>query len=243
MSKKIRLLSLLMRSGEFRKSYDAEQAIKQGRVQVNGKPATNPQHSVKLNAILKVNGRELKAQPLTYIILNKTRGVVCQKSPKEKTVFDLINTIPGIEPKTRSSLFCVGRLDRDTEGLLVMTNDGQLEKTLTRDRIPKTYLLSTINPVSDKDITRLLEGVQIRDDDSRKAFQVKALSIKRLGPNKLEMAIDEGRKRQVKKMLLAVGNEVVSLKRVAIGKLRIESLDFKGKAYIIASKAELKLQA
>ena len=243
MSKKMRLLSLLMRSGGFRRSYDAEQAIRKGHVQVDGKVVSNPQHSVKIAAAVKINGRELKAQSLTYIILNKQAGMVCQKSAKEKTVYDIISSMPEIDQKTRSSLFCVGRLDKETEGLLVVTNDGQLEKLLTRkeNHILKTYLVETSNPLAENDLAALQKGVKIKDEDTGKVFPVRALSIKRLGQNRLEMGIDEGKKRQIKKMLQAMDNEVVSLKRVGIGSLRLEDLEFKGKRYLIIKKSELKL--
>ena len=149
--------------------------------------------------------------------------------------------MPEMDQKTRRSLFCVGRLDKETEGLLVVTNDGQLEKLLTRSHIVKTYLVGAKDPVTEKDLSTLLHGVKIRDDDTGKVFQVRALAIKKIAERTLEMGIDEGRKRQVKKMLQAVGNEVTSLKRVAIGNLRLENLDFKGKPYILVSKAGLKL--
>jgi len=238
MSKKMRLVSLLMRSGEFKRSYDAEQAILQGHVYVDGKVLTNPKHSVKMAAVVKINGRQLLAQPLAYIILNKQAGMVCQKSSKEKTVYDLIASIPEINQKTRSSLFCIGRLDKDTEGLLVVTNDGQLEKQLTRkeNHIIKTYLVETRNPVTDNDFAALRQGVKITDDDTGKVFFVKALAVRKLGQRRLEIGIDEGKKRQIKKMLQAVGNDVVSLKRVGIGNLRLEDLDFKGKSYLLINK-------
>jgi 16S rRNA pseudouridine516 synthase len=243
MSKKMRLISLLMRSGGFKRSFDAEQTIRRGHIEVDGKVLTNPKHSIKMSAVVKINGRQLLAQPLAYIILNKQAGMVCQKSSKEKTVFEVIASIPEIDRKTKGSLFCVGRLDRDTEGLLVVTNDGQLEKQLTRkeNHIIKTYLVGTKNPVTGNDISALQRGVEITDDDTGKVFPVKAIAIKKLGQNRLEISIDEGRKRQIKKMLQAVGNEVISLKRVAIGNLRLEDIDFKGKSYLIVSKADLKL--
>ncbi len=238
MSKKMRLISLLMRSGEFERSFDAEQAIRHGHVYVDGKVLTNPKHSVKMAAVVKIDGRQLLAQPLAYIILNKQAGMVCQKSSKEKTVYDLIASIPEISQKTRSSLFCIGRLDKDTEGLLVVTNDGQLEKQLTRkeNHIIKTYLVETRNPVTDNGFAALRQGVKITDDDTGKVFLVKALAVRKLGQRRLEIGIDEGKKRQIKKMLQAVGNDVVSLKRVGIGNLRLEDLDFKGKSYLLINK-------
>ncbi|MCX6818201.1 MAG: pseudouridine synthase [Candidatus Aenigmarchaeota archaeon] len=241
MSKKIRLLAKLMRSGEFSRSAEAEEAVRKGRVTVDGKPATNPQHSVKANATVSINDRPIEPVAFTYVILDKQKGMVCQKTDKERNVYEVISSIEEIDPKTRASLFCVGRLDRDTEGLLIITNDGQLEKLLTKGkRIIKIYAVVTDASVTDDDVAALLKGVQVTDDDTGKAFFVKAVAIKRLGEKQIEIGIDEGRKRQIKKMLEALGNHVVSLRRVGIGKMRIESLNFDGKRYLIARKQDLK---
>ncbi|MCX6814835.1 MAG: hypothetical protein NTY20_04270 [Candidatus Aenigmarchaeota archaeon] len=120
----------------------------------------------------------------------------------------------------------------------MVTNDGQLEKQLTRkeNHIIKTYLVETRNPVTDNDFAALRQGVKITDDDTGKVFFVKALAVRKLGQRRLEIGIDEGKKRQIKKMLQAVGNDVVSLKRVGIGNLRLEDLDFKGKSYLLINK-------
>lgn len=240
----MRLLSLLMRSGEFQRSAEAEQAVRDGRVSVGGTKATNPAHSVKMRSVVELDNRKLSARPLTYVILNKQAGMVCQKTVKEKNVYEVIASMEEIDPVTRNTLFCVGRLDRDTEGLLIITNDGQLEKLLTKGkRVLKTYSVETAAPVSDDDIATLQRGVEIEDDDTEKAFLVKAVAIKRLGERKVEISIDEGKKRQVKKMFEALGNHVVSLKRVAIGNLRLEDLDFKDKRYLIVNKRDLMLNA
>ena len=241
MSKKVRLLAALMRSGEFRRTAEAEKAVQEGRIKVDGKPASNPQHSIKVSAIVSIDGRAIEPAKFTYVILDKQKGMVCQKTDKERSVYEVISSIEEIDDKTRKSLFCVGRLDRDTEGLLIVTNDGKLEKLLTKDkRIIKTYAVETSAPVTDDDVAALLKGVQITDDDTDRAFIVKALAIKRLGERTIEIEIDEGRKRQIKKMFEAVGNSVVALRRVGIGNMRIESLDFKGKRYLISIKQGLK---
>ncbi|MCK5023345.1 MAG: rRNA pseudouridine synthase [Candidatus Aenigmarchaeota archaeon] len=243
MSKKIRLRALLMRSGEFERSAIVEQAIRNGEVTVDGKVITNPEHSIKIKSMVKYNGGQVKAQELIYIILNKQTGRVCQKSTKEKTIYDDIAKIPEIDDKIKNTLFCVGRLDKDTEGLLVVTNDGQLEKLLTKkeNRIIKTYRIEAMNPITDENIETLEEGVNITDDDKEKIFFVKAIATKKLGTRKIEMEIDEGKKRQIKKMFQAIGNEVVSLKRVGIGNLRIENVNFNEKNYVIINKSDLKL--
>jgi pseudouridine synthase len=243
MPKKMRVLSLLMRSGEFLRSADADQAVRQGRVTVGGKAVTNPAHSVKMSLELKLDGRVLKPMQPVYMIMNKKAGLVCQKSAGEKTVYDVIGSIKEIDPRTRNTLFCVGRLDRDTEGLLVVTNDGQVEKLLTKkeSHVVKTYEAVVEKPVSEADLEKLRHGVSIKDDDSEKTFLVKASSARRLDNNTLEICIDEGRKRQVKKMVEAIGNKTISLRRTGVGSLMLKDVDFGGKDYLIVKKSELKL--
>ncbi|MFH1978721.1 MAG: pseudouridine synthase [Candidatus Aenigmatarchaeota archaeon] len=242
MSKKTRLLSLLMRSGEFERSDHAEKEIISGHVSVDGKIVKDPKNSFKINSVIKVKEHKLELQNLTYIILNKPKGVICQKSSKEKTIYDIINGIVEIDKKMKNTLFSIGRLDKDTTGLLIVTNDGQIEKNLTRKEygILKTYHVKMKSAMKDDDIERLLGGVRITDDDVGKKFLVKAMEIKKIGKKEIEIVIGEGRKRQIKKMLKSLGNEVVDLKRVGIGKLRIEDLDFKNKSYLILSESSLE---
>jgi len=231
-----------MRSGEFRRSSEAERAIINGHVSVDGNVVKDPKHSFKLNSIIMFKGHELRLQTLTYIIFNKPKGVICQKSSKERTIYDMIDGIIEIDKKTRDTLFSVGRLDKDTIGLIIITNDGQLEKLLTRKEygVLKTYHIKTEATTKYEDIERLLHGVKIKDDDTGKEFMVKVIKIKRINKKEMEIVIGEGRKRQIKKMMKAVGNQVVELKRVGIGNLRIEDLHFKGKPYMISKYNCLK---
>lgn len=238
MSKRIRLLSLLMRTGEFERSAAAAAAIREGQVRVDSQVMKEPGHSIKMLARVEWNGKQLKPRPLTYILLNKPAGTVCQKSVKEKTIYDIVANIPEIDKKTKNSLFCVGRLDKETTGLLVVTNDGQLQRLLTRGGVVKMYLAETATPVTEEQLARLRDGVEIKDDDTGKVFLVKAVVAKKR-EGCVEVGIDEGRKRQVRKMFQSVGNEVIQLERVGIGRLRLS--DLHGKPYHIISKKELKL--
>ena len=243
MDRKIRLLSYLMRTGEFERSYQAQQAVLKGRVKVDGAVQRVPHHSIKLKArvMLSHNGKDTVlsfARPIT-LLLDKPRGLVCQKSSREQTVYNLLEQIPGLGKKEKRSLFCVGRLDLESEGLLVLTNQGQLEKALTRDGVVKTYQVKTQKPLSDKELETLESGVHIQDPDTGKKFFVKAVIVKKLGPQELEIGITQGRKRQVKKMIQSVGNDVTSLKRVGIGTLRIETISFKNR-FATPSNRELE---
>jgi len=238
----MRLLSLVMRSGEFERSVEAHEVIINGNVSVNGNVIKDPKYSFKVNSVIKLKDHELKLQDLTYIIFNKPKGIICQKSSKEKTIYDMLNEIREINKKTKNTLFSIGRLDKDTTGLIIITNDGQLEKILTRKEhgILKTYNVKLENTMKDDDTKSLLHGVKIKDDNTGREILVKALKIKKLGKKEIEIIIGEGKKRQVKKMMKIVGNEAVELKRVGIGSLRIEELDFKGRPYMISTYDHLK---
>ena len=146
----------------------------------------------------------------------------------------MIEKIPELDKETKKTLFSVGRLDRDTEGLLIVTNDGKLANKILRPEkhIQKTYLVETEKIITGQNIKKLQEGVTI----SEGGYFVKALSVKLLSSKKTEIVIDEGKKRQIRLMFEAIGNKVIGLKRTAIGNLNLENLDFKGKNYIITTK-------
>lgn len=240
MSKKMRLLSFLMRSGEFEKSYAAEQLIRKGKVSADGKIITNPNLSIKVKSRVLIGDKEIKPKESVYIIFNKPQGYVCQKG-RERSVYDLIHDIRELDTKTKRTLFTVGRLDKDTEGLLIVTNDGEMEKLISKpeSHIEKTYLTELEKDVSENDIKILKEGVNIMDDDSGREFLVKALEVNVLEGKRIEITIDEGRKRQVKKMLESLGNKALLLRRVGIGRMRIQDMKFSGRDYIIVKRKEL----
>ncbi len=243
---KLRLRAYLMRSGEFDKAYRVIKLIKGGRIFVNGKPVRNPEFSVKTNDKIEVwedkGKKELKLKPFVYIIFNKPAGYICQKSNNEDTVYNLIDRIKEIDEETKKTLFVVGRLDRDTEGLLLITNDGRIGNDLVKPEkhITKTYLVETENVLTETDLSRLKNGVVICLEDGK--HNVKAVGTKLLGEKSAEVVIDEGKKRQIRLMFEVIGNRVAYLKRVAIGKLRLEDIDFGGKNYIVFDRKTLQVK-
>lgn len=152
--------------------------------------------------------------------MNKPKGYVCTvKDDKgRKTVMDLL-------PPKIKRLFPVGRLDYDSEGLLIITNDGDLTYKLThpKNEVPKTYLVKTEKPVSDEDLSKLRSGVII-DGVKTKKCNVRLIETTKTG-SKLHITITEGRNRQVRKMFEAVNNCVDFLKRIKIGDLTLTGLD------------------
>lgn len=199
----------------------AEEMIAAGRVTVNGQVVRemgikiDPQHDH-----VKVDGRHLKpAEPTVFLMLNKPKGVLSTLSDPvgRPTVKDLL---PGVGLR----VFPVGRLDWDSEGLMLLTNDGEIAQALLHPRyhVPKTYEIKVKGMLGPEEIATLERGVQLDDGRAAPAF------VKKLGKavenSWLEITIHEGRKHQVKRMLEAVGHPVIKLTRVRFGPLRLGEL-------------------
>ena len=154
------------------------------------------------------------------MLFRSPKGYICSvKDDKgRKTVMDLV-------PPNVKRVFPVGRLDYDSEGLLILTNDGELTFKLThpRNEIPKTYLVKTEKPVSEKDLNLLRSGVVI-DGKKTKKCSVKFIENTKIG-SKLHITITEGRNRQIRKMIECIGNSVDFLKRIKIGDLTLTGLN------------------
>jgi pseudouridine synthase len=183
------------------------------QVRVNGKIIENPDHWVDLNRDLVIlDGKPLTKRKPIYILLYKPTGYITTfKDPEGRpTVYDLIKEIDQfISP--------VGRLDLDTSGLLIMTNDTQLAERLTNPdrKIPKTYLLKCSTLLTDEALEQLRRGVELSDGPTRPA-QVRR--VRDSGKyTHLEIAITEGRNRQVRRMIETVGSKVLKLVRTHIG--------------------------
>lgn len=148
-------------------------------------------------------------------MVNKPVGVVSTaREPGERTaVVDLV--------ETGARLYPVGRLDADSSGLLLLTNDGALANLLTHPRyeVPKTYVARLRARIGDRELERLRSGVELEDGPTAPA------QLKRLGDREVEIVLREGRNRQVRRMLEAVGNEVVALRRVRFGSLQLGGLE------------------
>jgi len=203
----------------------AEELITSGKVSVNGKSIT--ELGVKADPArdhIKVNGRlinpVLNRQEHTYVLLNKPKGYLTSMSDPEKRplVIDLI-------PNSLGRLHPVGRLDFNTEGLLLLTNDGELTNIITsaRNKITKIYRVKVKGMPSDKAIERLRRGVVI-DEDERMA-QAEVRKLRASGLNAwFEVKLYEGRNQQIRKMFDAIGHSVVKLLRSQIGPLEIGTM-------------------
>ncbi len=195
----------------------SETIIAAGRVTVDGAVITDPARPVDDTPAGAVDGRRVRTAGHARVVyaLNKPAGVVSTARDPEgrRTVVELV---PSSE-----RLYPVGRLDYDTTGLILLTNDGDLAYRLTHPsfEVPRTYRARVANgPLNEPALRALREGVELEDGVTAPAL------VRRLNSNHLELTIHEGRKRQVKRMLEAVGHPVRSLERVAFGPLRLGSL-------------------
>ena len=200
----------------------ADKLIEEGKVKVNGKVVTELGVSVNpANDNVTVDG--IKVKPVadySYIMLYKPKGCITTVSDDKvrKTVFDYLTdvNIPHLVP--------VGRLDYDTEGLLILTNDGDLTYSLTHPshEVEKTYLVKVEGEMPEHKLAQLRKGV-IVDGEKTNRSRVKLIEYKD-GISRLRVTITEGRNRQIRKMFEAVEREVVFLKRIAVGELRLGGL-------------------
>ncbi len=199
----------------------ADEMIAAGRVQINGAVATLGANVEETDEVL-VDGvllsREEKKEE--YYIMNKPKGVICTVSDDRgrKTVMDLL-------PESVGRVFPVGRLDYETEGLLILTNDGDLAFRLTHptSEIPKTYLVRIEGTMTEKDLNPIRSGVEL---DGALTKKCKAHIVETdKAYTKVHITITEGRNRQVRRMFEAIGRSVAFLKRVSIGRLKLTGLD------------------
>lgn len=195
----------------------AKEYIRRGLVTVNGRTVLNPEAKVdEASDVVCWKGQALRPGGYVYYMMNKPAGVVSAvRDARETTVLDLMKgcSLP------RAGVFPVGRLDKDTEGLLILTDDGETAHRLLSPKrhVDKTYLVTVSRPLSQEDLERLRQGVDI--GDARPTLPAKA---ELLSDGRLLLTIQEGRFHQVKRMLRAVGSQVASLRRVAFGGLCLD---------------------
>ena len=200
-----------------------EEYIVEGRVKVNGSVVKELGTKVGKKDSIEVDGKLLSRQLLVYYVLNKPTGYLTAVSDKlgRRTVMDLID----LETK-KTRIFPVGRLDYDTSGVLLLTNDGELSYRLTRSEkeVEKVYQVRVNGIIDQTAVTKLMKGVEI-DGVKTKRAKVEVISIdKKNSSSLLMLTITEGRNRQVRRMCEAVGFEVKKLKRVSFGGVNLEGL-------------------
>lgn len=194
---------------------DSKDFIKKNTVLVNDKLIKDPGFSVKENSdMVLVNGSIISYEKFSYYMLNKPVGYVSATTDKnDLTVIDLF------KKENVKNLFPVGRLDKDTVGLLLITNDGNLSHHLTspNHHVPKCYYVKLLNPISTGAVEALENGILLTNDGLTKPAHVKIID-----DLTIELTITEGMYHQVKRMLKAVDNEVVYLKRLSMGSVKLD---------------------
>ena len=224
MSKKISLKQFLMKSGKFDRANDCEKAIREGNITVDKKTVTNPNYFFSSKSLVRIGNENIRKVHKLYFLMNKPVDFLSQKAENEKTIYDLISKL-NISNEHKKSLFAVGRLDKETEGLMIITNDGQLADMIMQPGrvIIKKYNVILEKPVTNENIKLLEKGVIIEIDDTK--YKTTKCRIKKTGENEVYISITEGKKRQIRLMFEVVGNKVVYLKRVSIGGLQLGKMD------------------
>ena len=196
---------------------EVKKLISKGLVTVNGSTVKKPETKIDTDKDeVTCNGADVTYAEYEYYMLNKPQGVIsATEDPNQETVLDLISS-------KRKDLFPVGRLDKDTEGLLLITNDGQLAHRLLAPgkHVDKVYYAKIDGRVTDEDVEAFKEGLDIGDDKKTLPGFLKILSSGEM--SEIELTIHEGRFHQVKRMFQAVGKEVVFLKRLSMGNLSLD---------------------
>lgn len=198
----------------------AEELISEGRVTVNGKIAELGMKADPARDHIKVDGRLLvRREPKVYLMFNKPRGVVTSLADPEgrPTVKDFLKGV-------KYRVFPVGRLDYDSEGLLLLTNDGDFANALMHPagKVPKTYVVKVKGMMEDDKIKRLRAGVRLEDGKTQPA---KVRFVRQSESNSwIEITITEGRKRQVRRMVEAVGHPALKLRRIGVDGLKLSGL-------------------
>jgi len=209
----VRLNAFLARAG-ISSRRGAEALIVAGRVRVNGEPAGLATF-VEGGDVVELDGERVEPEPLAYVLLHKPAGVVTTaRDPQGRpTVVGLVGHERRVVP--------VGRLDADTTGALLLTNDGPLAHRLAHPRyeVDKVYEADVEGRPSDDVVKQLADGVELEDGPTAPA------RVRRLGPSRLELVLHEGRKHQVKRMCEAVGHPVTRLHRPSYAGLRVDDLE------------------
>ena len=198
---------------------ECDKLIADGKVSVNGKTAAlglevNPDDEVS------VNGNKVVLQKNEYYLLNKPKGYICSVSDEKgrKTVMDLM-------PSNVGRIYPVGRLDYDSEGLLIMTTDGELAQKLMHpsNEVPKTYLVKIEGVLTEADLNPIRSGIEIDGYVTKKSKAHIVETNKAF--TKVHVTITEGKNREIRKMFAAIGKEVMLLKRIKIGEINLRGLD------------------
>jgi 23S rRNA pseudouridine2605 synthase len=192
----------------------AEEIVAAGRVTVEGEVVADPARDVGESSGVAVDGELVRPEPREVWAVHKPAGVVstAREPGPRKAVVDLVNS--------PARLYPVGRLDADSTGLILITNDGELANRLSHPRheVERVYRVTLARPASGRDLERLRDGVELEDGRTAPA------GVERISERELEVVLHEGRNRQLRRMAEAIGNEVTELVRIRLGSLELGAL-------------------
>lgn len=211
-----RPISDVLFSQGFGTRRECEALVRAGRVGVDGQPVDDPDARFTVEGLrFSVDGEPWPYQARALLVMNKPAGVECSRQPRHHP--GVMTLLPA--PLRRRGVQPVGRLDADTTGLLLLTDDGPLIHRLTSPRrhVPKVYEAECAQPLTDDQLSRLREGVQLHDEPA----PLRAAAARRLTETRLALALTEGKYHQVKRMVAAAGNHVVALHRSHFGALAL----------------------
>ena len=213
-------LNKFLAAGGIASRRDCDKLIAEGRVCVNGKAAVLGV-DVSDSDCVTVDGRQVTLKKNEYYLLNKPKGYLSTVSDEKgrRTVLDLM-------PDTVGRIYPVGRLDYDSEGLLILTTDGELAQRLTHpsNEVPKTYLVKIEGTLKESDLNPLRSGIEIEGGYVTKKCKAHIVETNKQY-TKIHMTITGGKNREIRKMFAAIGREVVLLKRIKVGELTLRGLD------------------
>ncbi len=193
-----------------------DELIQSGRVEVNGQPCINMGTRIRPGDHVRVDGKRVAARETIVIAFHKPRGFVCTREDElgRDTIYTLL-------PGSLHALHHVGRLDRDSEGLLILTNDGDLSQRLMHPSksVEKEYLVTSNQAFESRHLDQFLEGVHTPEG------KLKAKSIERISPRRIRVVLDHGAKRQIRVMFDSLGYQVIKLLRIRIGNLWLGELE------------------
>ena len=194
---------------------DVKKMISQKKIEVDGKIIKSADEKIKENAVIKINGKELNIKKNIYLILNKPKGYISDTEAKNmKTVLDLVP-----EKYQHRALFPAGRLDKDTTGMMIITDDGKFAHNILspKKHIKKKYNVTIDIPVTKEMITGFERGIQLNDGECKKAL------LEITGEYTADVTITEGRYHQIKRMFGCYGAKVIELNRVQMGEFILPS--------------------
>lgn len=243
MLKKIRLDKYLSDHTEWTRS-QIKKKVASGLVKVQDAVIKDAGYKVSADDVIEMEGQQICGQQYQYLLFHKPAGIVsATEDTREETVLDAVRrggfAGEGEVPFLAKDLFPMGRLDKDTEGLLILTNDGAMAHRLLSPKfhVEKTYLVQLNIPVSEEDVIRMKEGVDIGEKRLTKPAEMKILAEK-----ECLLTITEGKFHQVKRMFHQLGKEVVYLKRVEMAGIRLEDSLEKGQWRQLTEKEIEKLK-